>query len=155
MRASPCDDHDVSGWIGALVLVLIVVGVVVYQTAGHRRRAESFERRLSVRIEGQPLDRRDAAFCYGLDSDEERRLRGSGTLVLTREYLHFFEQRLGGELRVPRRSLIEVDAVQRQDGSRARPAVRVAWTNADGRSDAAVWEVPDVELWMALLRAGR
>jgi hypothetical protein len=76
-------------------------------------------------------------------------------LVLTREYLHFFERRLGGELRVPRRSLIEVDAVEWQDGSTARPALRVAWMNTDGRSDAATWEVPDVELWVALLRAGR
>lgn len=140
----------VVGIIVVAVVALVAVAVLAVRAAAVRAR-----RRIDDRLAGLIIERRDKANFYGLRSEGTGQVRGIGILVLTPRELRFIQLVPDRELRIARSALTGVGTVGGFLGkTQGRELLHVSWLTADGEEEEAAWDVPGLDTWQKLLRAG-
>jgi hypothetical protein len=131
----------------SIVASMVVAGVIVTRS---RRRATAALEEL-----GSPL-RSMAATALGRTDDRSPTLRGTGTLVLTRDELGFAQWTPFQLLRIRRADITRTDTTREHLDKRLKSEVlRVTWRRAGGEEEAVAFFVRDVDVWLADLGGQR
>ena len=136
-------------WI--LVATLAVSAVIaILLVRRNRRRADE---RLAE-VPGAVL-RSMAATSLGRESEGDKPVRGTGTLVLTDAEVAFAQWQPDVLLRIPRAAITEVDTTRAHAGkTMTSDLLRIRWTDT-GAADTVAFFVRDLDPWLADLGGTR
>ena len=96
--------------------------------------------------------RRSTARSLGNELAGKGQVRGSGTLALTQDAVHFAQWATDRSLRIPRSSITRVDTARSHLGKRVgADLLRIAWSSEAG-DDVVAFQVPDLGDWLLALR---
>jgi hypothetical protein len=100
--------------------------------------------------------RQAGARCFGVRSKGKAQVRpGAGGLVLFDDELVFVPLVGGGELRIPRASILGIQRAKGYLGKRVgSELLQVAWKH-DAGVEASAWQVRELDAWIAALGGER
>jgi hypothetical protein len=132
----------VSITLGTLLLIGVIFAIVF---GGLMRLSKQRTAEAQQKYPGARALISNASF-FGQQSRGVGQMRGSGTLILTDDDLIFEMWVPRRELRIPLRSISAVETPTSFLGkTRFKPLLKVVFQNESGLTDAAAWDIPDVE----------
>ena len=109
-------------------------------------------RRARKHFAGESLLHEGDANSFGVESAGAWQVRGNGTLALTKHELLFAQWVPNRLLRIPRRSIVEVQTARSHLGKRiGQDLLKVVWTTELGTQDSIALWVPDLDGWVNAL----
>lgn len=86
---------------------------------------------------------------YGVASKKSRQVRGNGILILTREKLFFEMYYPRKEVSIELRSITDIETPKGfLNKTRFRPLLKITFINDEGKTDAAAWELRNLDNWI-------
>jgi hypothetical protein len=121
-----------------------------------RRKRDDTAREVRDRLGEDAIVRiDDVVRFFGLESASVFQIRGNGCLAATEDEIRFILWLPRQELRIDRSSVTAIETPRSHRGKATlRRLLRVRYTDATGRPDAAAWEVRDLDAWLDALGSG-
>jgi hypothetical protein len=138
--------------LGLSLFFVVIFGAVFFVLGKVARTKEAGAR------ERYPTARRvdRGASFFGQESRGAMQMRGNGTLILTDSELIFEMWVPDREFRIPLRSIQSLENPRWFLGkSRFARLLKVAYTDAQGSTDAMAWQVADLAGWMRQINEAR
>jgi len=147
----------VSEAFGILALLLAILGFIALVFAvvliPVSRRAKRLRAGLEAEL-GDGVMRIENVRGLGLKSRGRGQVRGNGWLVLTAGELRFRQWLPRRDTSIPLAAVIHVGSERSWLGKWVGSSLLcVRWRTAEGGEDAMAWATPDLEEWLAALRA--
>lgn len=134
----------------AILVIALVFAVVLIPVS---RRAKRLRAGLEEEL-GDATSRIADVRGLGLQSRGRGQVRGNGWLVLTPEELRFRQWTPQRDTTISLAAVTEVGTERSWLGKWVGSSLLcVRWRTAAGGEDAMAWQVPDLEEWLAALRA--
>jgi hypothetical protein len=138
---------EIIGLVALVVVVIVLVFVAVPKLVLHLMKAP-LEARIAAHYGPDEVLMKDlAANSFGLESKGVWQGRGNGGLVLTKDYLHFFQFVRGADLRVSLGAITELSFTKSHLGKATIFDLLKVRFSVDGTTDSIAWYLTDPTAW--------